>query len=136
MEIKPFKDMGKEELGYSYSVNAFGTRGENYPLCKAMVNHNQQEIMAGGWRKISDKIDRELLKWKEDRRRNWREWGTCGMTIHFVSLTSGVTCDKGIDKRGEAWPPKVMFNNSFGAEVSSMSCSGGFMQRGDKRVAC
>ena len=90
--------------------------------------------MARGWGEISDKINRELFKWKESRRRDQGKQGTYGMMIYFVLLTSGTICDKGIDKGEEAWPPKVMFDDSFGAEMFCMSHSRAFVQRGDERV--
>ena len=43
-----FKDMGKKELGNAGSIDAFEAGSEDYPLCKAMVDHDQQGIMAGG----------------------------------------------------------------------------------------
>ena len=49
-----FKDMGKEMLGYAGSIDVFGTESKDYPLHKAMVNHNHQGIMIRGWGKISD----------------------------------------------------------------------------------
>ena len=49
-----FKDVGKKKLGYAGSIDVFGTESKDYPLHKAMVNHNHQGIMIRGWGKISD----------------------------------------------------------------------------------
>ena len=49
METEAFKDVGKEKLGNAGSINVFGTGSKDYPLRKAMVDHNHQGIMAGGW---------------------------------------------------------------------------------------
>ena len=38
-----FKDMGKKKLGNAGSINVFGTGSKDYPLCKAVVNHNHKE---------------------------------------------------------------------------------------------
>ena len=46
MKTKVFKDVGKKKLGNAGSINVFGTGSKDYPLHKAMVNHNHQEIMA------------------------------------------------------------------------------------------
>ena len=60
-----FKDMGKKELGNAGSINVFGAGSEDYPLRKAMVNHNHQGIMASGWGKIGDEVNGKLLEWEE-----------------------------------------------------------------------
>ena len=65
METEVFKDMGKEKLSYAGSIDVFGTGSKNYPLCKAVVNHDHQGIMARGWGKISDEVGRELSEWKK-----------------------------------------------------------------------
>ena len=59
-----FKDMGKKELGNAGSIDVFGAGSKNYPLCKAMVDHDQQRIMAGGWGEISDEVNGKLSEWK------------------------------------------------------------------------
>ena len=58
------KDMGKKELGDAGHVDVFGAGSKNYPLRKAVVDHDHQGIMAGGWGEISDEINGELLEWK------------------------------------------------------------------------
>ena len=100
METKAFKDMGKEKLGYAGSIDVFGTVSKDYSLCKAMVDHNHQGIMARGWGKISDEVDGELLEWEKQGRGNGRQWWTCGMMVHLVLLASGTTRDKGSNKGG------------------------------------
>ena len=64
METKAFKDVGKKKLGNASSINVFGTGSKDYPLCKAVVNHDHQGIMAGGWGEISDEVNEELPKWE------------------------------------------------------------------------
>ena len=64
MKTETLKDLGKKELGNASHVNVFGAGSKNYPLCKAMVDHDQQRIMAGGWGEISDEVNRKLLEWK------------------------------------------------------------------------
>lgn len=44
------------------------------------------------------------------------------MMVYFILLTSGAGSNEDVDKRGEAWPPEVTFNNSFGAKVPYMPC--------------
>ena len=64
METEAFKDMGKKKLGNAGSISVFGAGSENYPLHKAMVDHDHQGIMAGRWGEISDEVDGELLEWE------------------------------------------------------------------------
>ena len=64
METETLKDMGKKELGDASSVNVFGAGSKNYPLRKAVVDHDQQRIMAGGWGEISDEVNEELPEWE------------------------------------------------------------------------
>ena len=60
MEIKAFKDMGKKKLGDAGSINVFGAGSEDYPLRKAMVNHDHQGIMAGRWGEIGEEVNGKL----------------------------------------------------------------------------
>ena len=64
METKAFKDMGKKKLGNAGSIDVFGTGSKDYPLCKAVVDHDHQGIMAGGWGEISDEVNGELPEWE------------------------------------------------------------------------
>ena len=47
----------------SLSSSCFLSRAKNYPLCKAMVNHDQQRIEASGRGEIREEIAGELLEW-------------------------------------------------------------------------
>ena len=64
METEAFEDVGKKKLGDAGGVNVFGTRSKDYPLRKAMVNHDHQGIMVGGCGKIGDEVNRELPEWE------------------------------------------------------------------------
>ena len=64
METKVFKDVGKKKLGNAGSINVFGTGSKDYPLRKVVVDHDHQRIMASGWGKIGDEVNRELLEWE------------------------------------------------------------------------
>ena len=64
METEAFKDMEKKELGNASSINVFGAGSEDYPLHEAVVDHDHQRIMAGGWGKIGDEVNGKLLEWK------------------------------------------------------------------------
>ena len=49
-------------MGYSCSIHSFATRGENYPLTKAMIDHDHDRIKTINWREVGDKVNREVLK--------------------------------------------------------------------------
>ena len=59
-----FKDVGKKELGNAGSINVFGSGSEDYPLHKAMVDHNHQGIMTSRWGEIGDEVSRKLPEWE------------------------------------------------------------------------
>ena len=54
--------MGGKELGYSCSIHHLGARGKNYPLTKAMVNHDHNRIEAINWREVGDEVHGEILE--------------------------------------------------------------------------
>ena len=58
MKSKSEEDVFEKEFSYSLGVNGFSTWDENHPLQKAVVDHDQERIIAiGGW-EISDQINR------------------------------------------------------------------------------
>ena len=52
----------EKEGGYPLGGDGFLCRAENYPLCKAMVDHDQQGIKARGSREIGDEVTGDLLE--------------------------------------------------------------------------
>ena len=42
MEVKAFEYMMEKMFGHSSCIYSFGARDENYPLHKAMVDHDHQ----------------------------------------------------------------------------------------------
>ena len=129
-----FKDVGKKKLGNASSINVFRAGSENYPLCKAVVDHDHQGIMASRWGEIGDEVNRELLEWEGRRRGDGRQGRTCGMMVHLVLLAHGTARDKGIDKEGQTRPPEVTFDDGLGAKMPCMSRGGGFVQRANEGV--
>ena len=45
VQPKPEIDFGEKEGCYPFSSDGFLGGAENYPLCKAMVNHNQERVL-------------------------------------------------------------------------------------------
>jgi len=62
MEAKAGNDMFEKEGGNTSSIDSFKTRNENHPLCKPMVNHDQNKVKTRGERKIHDHVTQDLLK--------------------------------------------------------------------------
>ena len=54
--------MGEKEFGYPHGIDGFGTRDDNYPLCKAVVDHDQNRVFAIYFREVGDQVDRNLFK--------------------------------------------------------------------------
>ena len=55
-------DLVEKEGGDPFCSDRFLGGAENYPLCKPMVNHNQERVKAREDQKVSDEITRDLLK--------------------------------------------------------------------------
>ena len=71
----------EEESGYPFSGDGFLSGAENYPLCKAMVNHDQQRIEARGSRKVGDQVAGDLLEGTRGVRLDGGERGDGGMCV-------------------------------------------------------
>ena len=52
----------EEKGGYPFSGDGFLSGAENHPLCKAMVDHNQQRIEARGGGEVGDQVTGDLLE--------------------------------------------------------------------------
>ena len=55
-------DFIEKKSGYPFGGDHFFGRAENYPFCKAMVDHNQQGIKTGEGGEVGDKVTRDLLE--------------------------------------------------------------------------
>ena len=60
-------------MGDSCSINGFRARSEDYPLCKAMVDHDHNRIKPRIEREVSDEINRELFEGEGNRGRDRTE---------------------------------------------------------------
>jgi hypothetical protein len=58
--IKPKSSINvlEEKLGYPFQGNCFQAWSNNYPLHKAVVNHDHNRVKTSRERKIRDEIDR------------------------------------------------------------------------------
>ena len=56
METKAGEDIFEKQDGDAGSIDSFVTRDENHPLCKPMVNHDQNRVKTGGQRQICNHV--------------------------------------------------------------------------------
>ena len=66
MKTEAFEYKVKKQLSNSCSVNSLLARCKNYPLCKAMVDHDHDRIKARGRREVGDEVDGELFERERD----------------------------------------------------------------------
>ena len=82
-------DFVEKESGDSFCSDNFLSGAKNHPLCKPMVNHDQERVKTRGGQQVSDKVTRDLLeraRGKEfDRSERWNS-GVCTVaqkTVHI-----------------------------------------------------
>ena len=76
----------KKECGNAFGGDGFLCRAENHPLCKAMVDHNQKGIEAGGRGEVSDTVAGDLLEGPGGGGADGSEQGNGWMGISLVLL--------------------------------------------------
>ena len=109
VKTEAFEYEVKKQLGDSCCINGLLARCKNYPLRKAMVDHDHDRIKSRGRREVGDEVNRELLKGESDSGFDREERGYNGVRIGFVLLADGTASDKVFDKGGEARPPEIPF---------------------------
>ena len=66
VKTEAFEYEVKRQLGNSCSVNGLLARCKNYPLRKAMVDHDHDRIKPRGRREVGDKINGQLFEREGD----------------------------------------------------------------------
>ena len=99
--------MVEKKLGYFYSIHGFGARGENYPLTKAMVDHNHNRVRTIDQREVSDEVDGEVLEGLGTFKGKGGDGWDHRMSEDFVCLENCVPRNIFLDIGGEARPPVV-----------------------------
>ena len=113
--------MVEKKLGYSCGIYGFGTRDENYPLTKAMVDHNHDRIKTIDWWKVGDKIDRKVLEGARAFKCEGGDGGDCRMGEDLVCLANCTAESVFLDIGGEARPPVILGKKGNGAKISTMA---------------
>ena len=91
--------------------------------------------MAIGGRKISDEIDRELLKGEGGRGGDGHKWRDGQMGVDFVLLTEGTSVDDVFYEGRETGPPKVTFKDRLDVEDTHVTSGGGRVDGVEEREA-
>ena len=98
MYSEAFEDMGEKKLSYFHSIDGFGARDNDHPLCKAMVDHDQNRVHPTYVRKVGDEIYGELLKGEGcsggDGVQRWANQ----VSVHFVLLAHSASFNEFVDK--------------------------------------
>ena len=125
MKTEAFEYKVKKQLGDSYCVNGLLAWCKNYPLRKAMVDHDHDRIKPCGRREVSDEVNRELLKGESGRGFDREERRYNGVHIDFVLLADRTASNKVFHKGREAWPPEILFQDCLGMKDTHMTQQGG-----------
>ena len=116
MKTEVFEYKVKKQLGDSCGVNGFLARCKNYPLHKAMVDHDHDRIKALRRREISDEVNGELLKRESDSGLDQEQRRYNRVGVGLVLLADGTAGDKVFHEGGEAWPPEIPFQDCLGVK--------------------
>ena len=66
MKTEALEYVVKKQLGNPSSVNGLLARCKNYPLSKAMVDHDHDRIKTRRGGEVGDEVNRELFKGERD----------------------------------------------------------------------
>jgi len=91
----------EKQGGNTGSVNSFATRDENHPLCKPMVNHNQNRVKTEGEWQIHDHVTQDLLEWVGGRGSDGAKPRDSWVCVDLVGLASSTASHKSLDKGGQ-----------------------------------
>ena len=96
----------EEKSGCSFCGDRLFSGVGNYPLCKAMVDHDQQIIKARGSGEVGDKVAGDLLEGVRCVGSDWGEQRNGGVCIGLVLLACSTVFNVFPHKLGEAQPPE------------------------------
>ena len=116
MKTKVFEYEVKKQLGNSCSVDGLLARCENYPLHKAMVDHDHDRIKPRRRREVGNEVNGQLFKRERGIRLDWEKRWDNRVCVGLVLLANGATSDKVLYEGGETWPPKILFQECLGME--------------------
>ena len=62
MKTELFKDISEKEFPHSSHVNSFGTRNDDYPLHKGVVDHDHDDVLPVQLEQVGDQVNGELFE--------------------------------------------------------------------------
>ena len=111
----------EEKGGYSFSGDCFLCGAENYPLCKAMVDHDQQGIKARGSGEVGDEITGDLLEGARRMGFDQGERRDGGVRVSLVLLAHGTAFNIFAYELRETRPPELRGDELAGLEITGVA---------------
>ena len=127
--------MVEKKLGYSCSVHGFGARGKNYPLTKAMVNHDHDRVKTVGQGKIGDEVDGEVLEGARAFKGEGSDGWDHRMGEDLVCLANYTTGNVFPDIGEKARPPVILGEKGNGVKMATVTAFKRTVGSGDQIVA-
>ena len=100
--------MVEKKLGYFCSIHSFGARGENYPLTKAMVDHNHDRVKSIDQGEVGNEVDKDVLKGVRALKSKEGDGWNHRVSEDLVCLANHAAGNIFPDIGGEAGPPIIL----------------------------
>jgi hypothetical protein len=125
----------EKKSGNSFGSDGFLGRTENHPLCKPMVDHDQQGVKAGGKGKVGDEITGNLLEGTGGGGFDRGEGRDGRVGVCLALLAKGTTFDIFTNEVGKTRPPVFGSNELAGFKITRMAGRGVIMRTSDNVAA-
>ena len=125
----------KEKGSYPFSGDRFLGGAENYPLCKAMVDYNQQGVKTGGGGEVGDEVARDLLEGARGKGFDRSEWGDSGVSVQLVLLAHDIALNVFVHKLCKTGPPEFRGNKLASFQIARVLSGLMIVATGKDRVA-
>ena len=112
-----------EKSGYLLSGDRFLCGAENYPLHKAMVDHDQQRVKARGSGEIGDEVVRDLLEGAKGVGFDQDEREGGEVCVRLVLLACGTALNVLAYELRKTQPPELSSDELAGFEVARVTSS-------------
>ena len=113
----------EKDSGYPLGCDGLFGGTENYPLYKAMVNHDQQEIETGGDEEVSDEVTEDLLEGVGCMGFDQHEWGDNGTCVRLILLAYSAALYILLHKLHKTWLPKFESDKLAGFKIPEVTGS-------------
>ena len=123
IEPKTEIDFVEKEGSYPLGSDGFLCEAENYPLHKAMVNHNQQRVKARGGGEVSDEATRDLLEGARGAGLDQGKQRDGGVCVGLVLLAHGTALNVLSHELCETQPSELCSDELANIEVTRVASS-------------